>query len=437
MMSEKILLLGFGDIAQRLSKAFALDSSLNYAITGIRRSQVTSDYADMIQADLCDQSAMNKVLANQFDVIVMTMTPSEMSDEGYRQAYVETSATLLASLSKQSHQPRLIIFVSSTGVYGQKNAEWVDEESVTEPSSYSGKRLLEAEQLFTEYFLTSRVPCCIVRFSGIYGPGRQRLIEQVEDGHGAAKEPILYSNRIHADDCAGVLKHLIETQKTSAIESHYLASDCEPSPLYDVKQWLAEQLLLPKDHLQPKPLGRTLRSSKRCSNRRLLASGYEFTYPTFKEGYRSVLEQYQANKNDQRLDTSKPKILVVYDKQCPACHFYCNIIRIRESVGELVLVDARENSEVMEEITEKGLDIDQGMVVKVDDQLYYGSEAIHILTSMGSESSWLNRFNYWLFRSKARAEFLYPKLRFIRNCLLKLLGKSKINNLDLDNNHKF
>jgi len=134
---------------------------------------------------------------------------------------------------------------------------------------------------------------------------------------------------------------------------------------------------------------------------------------------------------------SPPPVLVIYDKQCPACNFYCNIIRIRESVGELILVDARENSEVMEEITKLGLDIDQGMVVKVHDQLYYGSEAIHILSSMGSESAWFNRFNYWLFRSKRRADFLYPILRNMRNLLLKLLGKSKINNLNMHDNNKF
>jgi len=135
--------------------------------------------------------------------------------------------------------------------------------------------------------------------------------------------------------------------------------------------------------------------------------------------------------------SERPKVLVVYDKQCPACHFYCHIIRIRESVGELVLVDARKDSAIMDEITQKGLDIDQGMVVKVDDQLYYGSEAIHILTSMGSESFKRNRLSYWLFRSKRRADFLYPKLRATRNFLLKILRKSKINNLGLDNNHRF
>ena len=77
-------------------------------------------------------------------------------------------------------------------------------------------------------------------------------------------------------------------------------------------------------------------------------------------------------------------MLVVYDKQCPACDYYCNLVRIRESVGRLVLVDARDGGPIMEEITAKGLDIDQGMVVKVGEQLYYGSDAIHALALMGT-----------------------------------------------------
>ena len=74
-------------------------------------------------------------------------------------------------------------------------------------------------------------------------------------------------------------------------------------------------------------------------------------------------------------------ILLVYDKQCPACDFYCNIVRIRESAGQLELVDAREPSAVMDEITALGWDIDQGMVLKVGDSMYYGSDAIHAASS--------------------------------------------------------
>ena len=97
---------------------------------------------------------------------------------------------------------------------------------------------------------------------------------------------------------------------------------------------------------------------------------------------------------------SEAEVLVVYDKQCPACDYYCNLVRIRESVGRLVLVDARDGGPIMEEITAKGLDIDQGMVVKVGEQLYYGSDAIHALALMGTNRGLFNRLAYWSFRSR-------------------------------------
>ena len=131
------------------------------------------------------------------------------------------------------------------------------------------------------------------------------------------------------------------------------------------------------------------------------------------------------------------KILLIYDKECPACNYYCQIVKIRETVGDLVIIDARENSDVMNEITQRGLDIDQGMVLRMDDQLYYGSDAIHALALLSSRSGLFNRVNYWVFKSKTISRYLYPILRACRNMLLKMLKKSKINNLDLPGNHKF
>ncbi|QUX89947.1 hypothetical protein CYL31_00405 [Marinomonas sp. A3A] len=131
------------------------------------------------------------------------------------------------------------------------------------------------------------------------------------------------------------------------------------------------------------------------------------------------------------------QILLIYDKECPACHFYCQIVRIRQSVGELVLIDARENPQVLQEITAQGLDIDQGMVLKMDGQLYYGADAIQLLALLSSRSGVFNRLNYWLFSSKKVAAILYPILRSCRNVLLKILGKTKINNLKKDDNERF
>ena len=91
----------------------------------------------------------------------------------------------------------------------------------------------------------------------------------------------------------------------------------------------------------------------------------------------------------------------------------------------------------MGEITARGWDIDQGMVLKVGDQLYYGSDAIHALALICSRSGIFNRFNYWLFKSRTLSHVFYPVLRFFRNLLLKLLGRTKINNLKLENNARF
>ena len=130
-------------------------------------------------------------------------------------------------------------------------------------------------------------------------------------------------------------------------------------------------------------------------------------------------------------------ILLVYDKECPLCDIYCRMVRLRGSSGTLRLVNARDASAVMDEITAQGLDIDQGMVLKVGKVLHYGSDAIRELSLMSSPSGAFNRLNTWMFRSKKLSRILYPVLRFFRNLLLKALHKTKINNLKLENNKTF
>ena len=142
-------------------------------------------------------------------------------------------------------------------------------------------------------------------------------------------------------------------------------------------------------------------------------------------------------KTHKPIEPERADILLVYDRECPLCDTYCQWVNIRESVGRLRIVDARENSDVMNEITAQGLDIDQGMVLKLGGQLYYGADAIHALALIGSRSGLFNRINYWLFKSKVSAALLYPIFRSCRNVLLKLLGKSKINNLKTVGNDKF
>jgi nucleoside-diphosphate-sugar epimerase len=182
--------------------------------------------------------------------------------------------------------PKLIIWVSSTSVYGDNNGDWVDETTAPNPVTFSGEILLQAEQII------QNLPCSstAVRFSGIYGPGRSRLLSQVQAGKGRPKLPEQWSNRIHADDCGAVLAHLIELfESNKPIEPIYLASDCEPVTQYDIRQWLAQKLDVSLIAEAVK-----LGSIRRCSNRLLLDTGFKFNYPSYKEGYAALIEDQKA-----------------------------------------------------------------------------------------------------------------------------------------------
>jgi nucleoside-diphosphate-sugar epimerase len=281
---EKLLIIGCGDIGQRLARQ--LDQN-RYAVTGLRRDPPTD--LPFLQYRICDATRPDQlepiVNNGNFDVIVISLTPAERSDAGYQLAYVQTCLNLVAGLKRYQQQPRLVIFVSSTAVYAQNDGSWVDEQSPTEPDSFSGKRLLEAEQIIQK----SGLAHCIVRFSGIYGPGRTRLIEQVKQGRASASQH--YTNRIHADDCAGVLAHLIEQQPRQNLASIYLASDSSPAPMFEVVSWMARQLDL-GDFLAPDAANE--RGNKRISNQRLLGSGYELRYKDFRSGYAELLREFET-----------------------------------------------------------------------------------------------------------------------------------------------
>lgn len=276
---EKLLIIGCGDIGQRLAQQ--LDPH-HYRITGLRRHPPADlPYLQYRVCDATQSGQLDALLGSEaFDVIVISMTPAERSDRGYEQAYVQTCHNLVAGLKRHQRRPRLIQFVSSTAVYGQNDGSWVDESSPTQPESFSGKRLLEAEQVIqASGFIHSSV-----RFSGIYGPGRNRLIEQVKQQRASASPH--HTNRIHADDCAGVLAHLIELQLKQDLAPVYLATDSSPTPMVEVVSWIAEQLGI-RDFLASDAVNE--RGNKRISNQRLLATGYSFRYPDFRAGYAGLI----------------------------------------------------------------------------------------------------------------------------------------------------
>lgn len=128
-------------------------------------------------------------------------------------------------------------------------------------------------------------------------------------------------------------------------------------------------------------------------------------------------------------ETTRTDAWLVYDGECPVCKTYCKYIRIREAVGNLQLVDARQPSALMDDITAAGLDIDQGMVLKFKDVMYYGPDAIHMLTLLSTPSGIFNRINYYVFSTKVGAKIFYPIGKAFRTLLLKQLRIKYIENL--------
>lgn len=131
------------------------------------------------------------------------------------------------------------------------------------------------------------------------------------------------------------------------------------------------------------------------------------------------------------------EVLLIYDKECPACNFYCDLARIPATVGKLKLINAREPGTAMTRITAAGFDIDQGMALIIGNEIYFGADAIHMLSMLSTRSGVFNRLTYRVFQSRQVSAFLYPMLRACRTLLLKILGKSKINNLDTPGNDRF
>ncbi len=127
------------------------------------------------------------------------------------------------------------------------------------------------------------------------------------------------------------------------------------------------------------------------------------------------------------------KIYLVYDNECPACKNYLQILRIRETVADIEMINARESHWIIDEITEKGLDLDEGMVLKIGDELYYGADAINKISLISSPNGLFNKINYFVFKSKSLSRIFYPILVTSRALLLKILKIKKIQNLQNKN----
>ena|SRR5437764_9861025 len=187
-------------------------------------------------------------------------------------------------------------YLSTTGVYGDRGGEWVDEHSPLVPSGDRGRRRLDAENAWLRLFVRYGLPVHIFRLAGIYGPGRNQLAALKEGTARRIVKPGQVFSRIHVEDVAGILAASIARPHPGRA---YNVCDDEPSPPQDVIAYAAHLLRrapppeIPFEKADLPPMARSFYAeSKRVSNRRIKEElGYQLRYPTYREGLRALRDE--------------------------------------------------------------------------------------------------------------------------------------------------
>lgn len=285
----RILVAGCGYVGSRLAERLV---SGGHRVWGLRRSPATlPDGVVPLAADVSDRASLEAV-PTELDALVYAVSPGGRDVGSYRTAYLDGFRNVREAVRDRSPGAGRIVLVSSTGVYGYTDGRWVDEDTPPEPADATARVLLEAETRAR----SGEPPGIVLRLGGIYGPGRTRAIRRVLDGSAGCPGPDRYGNRIHRDDAAGALAHLLALD---APRSLYLGVDREPAPLRELYRWIAARGRVDDpcegadDDEAWEAAGRR-GTSKRCRSDRLVDDGYAFRYPTFREGYAPLIDGLAA-----------------------------------------------------------------------------------------------------------------------------------------------
>lgn len=278
---QQVLIVGMGDLGAEVARQLLAE---NMQIVAVKRSPLQHEAIKTIQADVTKPESLQVLSALEPDILIYCVAAGGQSDAEYKAAYVDGLRHVLAM---QQHNKNLkhIFFVSSTRVYGQVSQDLLDESVPAVPSDFGGERLLEAEQLLQQVTCKATV----LRLSGIYGPGRLRMINLAKSAAAWPKQNT-WSNRIHRDDAAAFMVFLIKRSLAGqAIDDCYIVTDSCPVPQYTVLSWIAERLHC----AQPEQL--QISGGKRLNNQRMLATGFKLQYPDYKVGYQALINELKRN----------------------------------------------------------------------------------------------------------------------------------------------
>lgn len=290
--NKTILIIGAGYLGRRVAH-FATNERWN--VIAARRSvlpEIDDHGVSWVQLDVTDAQTLKQQLQNltqkySITAAVYCVSAGQPSVQAYRNAYEVGIQNVIQNLPADIK----LVFVSSTGVYAQNAGEAVDELSFTSHDLLSET---QAKLLSGEKLVQMRPNSIVARLSGIYGPNRIRMISLAQGlGETLIVREKAFTNRIHVDDGARAIIHLINSDISDAT---FCITDHDPAPHHEVLIWIRKAMAIPavevvfqtgdhqRCHEQEIPA-----TNKRISNQKLLSSGFTFHFPTFREGYSKLL----------------------------------------------------------------------------------------------------------------------------------------------------
>ncbi|MCK9367230.1 MAG: NAD-dependent epimerase/dehydratase family protein [Metallibacterium scheffleri] len=274
-----VLIAGCGDVGMRLA---ALLQAQGQRVLCLRRNVAAlAPGLPGFAADLADAASL-RALPRGIRRVVFLPAPLAREAVAYRTVYLAGLANLLDALDAlDARALQRCVLVTSSAVYGEHAGAWVDEGTPPAPLGFNGAILLAAEALLLARLGKSRG--VVLRLAGLYGPGRTRLLDNLRNGTARApRDPPFYANRIHVDDAAAALAHLLALPDPASV---YLGVDDTPLPLHELYAALARQLRAPAPGIGP-PVPDI--GNKRLRNARLRASGWVPRWPDTRAGYAAL-----------------------------------------------------------------------------------------------------------------------------------------------------
>jgi nucleoside-diphosphate-sugar epimerase len=319
-----VCIVGCGYVGIELGRQLV---EAGHDVTGVRRSDLDTlreAGLDAVAADVTDPDSLTAL--PDADAVVFAASSGGRGADAARRVYVEGLEHTISEYAKRDEPPERLVYTSSTGVYGDHSGDWVDESTPLDPQTEKTDVLAEAERVALETTAEHGIDGTVARFAGLYGPDRYRLTRYL-DGPVTAG----YLNMVHRDDAAGAVRFFLTGEESSAQESRaqesraqessrddptteladiargeiVLVVDDEPVEKWTFADWLADECGVERPEKRTKEerlaagdlsaaAERRILTSKRCRNDYLHDLGYEFAYPTFREGYRTAVETYRA-----------------------------------------------------------------------------------------------------------------------------------------------